>query len=178
MLPVWWLRGRGSRLVGFERRAWPSSARALVLTVADVLRAALGAGLLLRNLPELARIERLGSWQDPAALALAVAAGLMVQTLAWRDEDFSFAPAFCALGIAAVVAHPIVLAISLPLAIGGALALRAWAGGFLAAGSGLALVGLAVEQQDWRMSLLAGLALCTPVLVSVLAGRHLGAIKQ
>lgn len=178
LLPLWSLRARNSRLVGFEQRAWPSGARSVALTIVDVVRAALGAGLLIRHLPELQRFEWLGHWQDATALAVAATGGLLVQTLVWRDDDFSFAPVFYGLGLAAVVAHPIVLAISLPLALGGALALRAWAGGFLGAGAGLAAVGLAVEQQDWRRSLLMGLVLCSPVLVSVLAGRHLGSPKK
>ncbi len=178
LFPLWLLRGRNSRLVGFEQRTWPSGVRNVALTIADVLRAAVGAGLLIRHLPDLQRIEWLAHWQNASMLALAVLAGLVVQVLSWRDDDFALAPVFYGLGIAAVVAHPIVLAISLPLALGGALALRAWAGGFLAAGGGLAAVGLAVEQQDWRQSLLVGIALCSPVLVSVLAGRHLGSMKK
>jgi hypothetical protein len=64
------------------------------------------------------------------------------------------------------------------LAVGGALALRAWSAGFIAGGAGLLLAGLAVEQQDWHISSLVGLALGAPVLLSVLAGRHLGWAKR
>jgi hypothetical protein len=177
LFPLWKLRGRNLRLAGFEQRGWPSGGRAIFLAVIDPCRAAVGTALLLRNVSQLERLEWLGRWQDPATLAAAVALGLIVQTLAWRDEDFAFAPMLYALGVAAIVAHPLVLGISLPLAIGGSLALRAWAGGFLGAGAGLGLVGLAVEQQDWRVSLLVGVALCMPVLASVLAGRHLGWMK-
>ena len=72
------------------------------------------------------------------------------------------------------IARAFFAAVVLPLAIGSGLAVRAWAASLLAAGFGMALVGLAVEQQDWRMSLGAGLAFCFPVLLSVIAGRHLG----
>ncbi len=178
LLPLWWLRVSNARLVDFERRGWPSGWRSVLLCIVDPLRAAAGAGLLLHYLPAMERIELFGVWQDPILLASVVTLGLIVQTLAWRDEDFAFAPVLFALGVAAVVAHPIVLAISLPLALGGAFAFRAWAGGFFGGGIGLAVVGLAVEQQEWRNSLLVGVAFFMPILFSVLAGRHLGWPKK
>lgn len=175
--PLWVLRVRVARLSGFDQRAWPKG-RHLPLAVLDAIRASFGAWVLLRMLPELPRIEPLGRWQEPALLAAAVAVALAIETLSWRDEDFVFAPVPFLLGLVAAVAHPIVLAIVLPFWIGGSLAVRAWASGFLAAGLGLAAVGLAVSQQDWRLSLLIGLSFCVPVLSSVMAGRHLGWPKK
>ena len=158
---------------GFDQRAWPRGL-ALLLAVVDAARASAGAWLLLRGLPGLPPIAALGRWQDPAFVAAAIAVGLLIQTLVWRDEDFVFAPVPYALGLVATLAHPIVLVIVLPLAVGSAMAIRAWAAGLLGLGVGLAAVGLAVTQQDWRVGLLCGTAFCFPVLVSAMAGRHLG----
>lgn len=171
--PLWVLHARTARLAGFDQRAWPAG-RNVILAILDALRASVGAWLLMHWLPEVARVAPLGRWQDSAFLAGAVAVGLLIQTLAWCDEDHAFTPVPYMLGLVAAVAHPLVLVIALPLAIGGALALRAWSAGLLAGGLGLAGVGLAVTQQDWRRSLLVGVVCCLPVLVSVMAGRHLG----
>lgn len=171
--PLWLLRPRGIGLSGFDQRGWPRGL-ALLLAVIDVARASAGAWLLLRALPHLPQIAVLGRWQAPAFVAAAVAVGLLVQTLTWRDEDFVFAPVPYALGLVVAIAHPIVLAIILPMAVGSAMAIRAWAAGLLGLGVGLAAVGLAVTQQDWRIGLLCGIAFCFPVLVSAMAGRHLG----
>lgn len=173
VFPLWAFRAKGARLVGFEQRAWPSG-RNLALAMLDAGRASVGASLVLRSVSTLPAMEVLGRWQEPVYIAAAIALGLVSQALAWRDEDYLFAPVSYALGVVAVLAYPVVLVIALPLAVGGALALRAWAAGFLAGGAGLMGAGLAVEQQDWRVSSLLGLAFGTPVLVSVLAGRHLG----
>lgn len=176
--PLWLLRVRGARLSGFDQRAWPKG-RHLLLAVIDAGRASTGAWILMRALSEAPRIDPLGRWSEPALLAGAVAVGLAIQTLAWRDEDFVLAPVPFLLGVIAAVAHPIVLAIVLPLWIGGSLSVRSWASGFLAAGVGLAGVGLAVAQQEnWRLAILVGLAFFVPVLTSVLAGRHLGWPKK
>jgi hypothetical protein len=133
------------------------------LAVIDAVRASAGAWLLLRGLPGLPPIATLGRWQDAGFLAAAIAIGLLIQTLVWRDEDYVFAPVPYALGLVAAIAHPIVLAIVLPLAVGSAMAVRAWAAGLLGLGFGLAGVGL-----------LCGIAFCFPVLVSTMAGRHFG----
>lgn len=171
--PLWLFRKRGARLSGFDQRTWPKGLN-LPLAVLDAVRASVGAWLLIHALPELQRVGQFGRWQDAAYLAGAIALGLLIQTLSWRDEDHVLAPVPFLLGIASAVAHPIVLVIILPLAIGSSLALRAWSPGLVAAGLGFAGVGLAVEQQDWRRAVLVGIVFCFPVLVSVLAGRHLG----
>ena len=171
--PLWLLRPRLSRLAGFDQRAWPRG-RNLVLAIVDVARASAGVKLLLNGLPGLERIPALGSWQEAAFMAAAVLLGLLVQTLVWRDEDFVFAPVPYMLGLVIALAHPIVLVIALPLAVGSGMAIRAWAAGILGSGIGLAVVGLAVTQQDWRMGLLCGVVFCVPVLISALAGRHMG----
>jgi len=171
--PLWLLRARASRLAGFDQRALPRGLN-LPLTVLDAGRAYGAAWLLLRGLPGLERIGAMGRWQEAALMAGAVAVGLLIQTLVWRDEDFVFAPVPYMLGLLAAFSHPIVLVIVLPLAIGSAMAVRAWAAGLLGGGIGLGVVGLAVTQQDWRLGLLCGVAFCLPVLVSAMAGRHLG----
>ena len=145
-----------------------------MLAICDVLRAAAGAGLLVRMPVDLPVLDGLGVWENPLLVGVAVALGFAVQTLVWRDDDHAFAPVAFGLGVAATAMHPLVLAIALPLAIGTAIAVRAWAAGFIAAGVGLVGVGLAVEQQDWRLGLFVGTAFFVPVLISLMAGRHLG----
>ena len=172
-LPLWVLRTRGARLAGFDQRAWPRGAH-LPLALVDALRAALGTWVLMRGLPGLASIGSMGRWQEPALLAAVIGVGLVVQALTWRDEDFVFAPVPYLLGVVAVVAHPIVLAIVLPMAVGAAMAVRAWSAGLIGGGVGLAVVGLAVKQQEWRLSLLVGVSFFLPVLASVMVGRHIG----
>jgi hypothetical protein len=173
LFPLWTLRARGARMGGFEHRVWPGG-RNLVLAICDVLRAAAGAGLLVRMPVDLPVLDGLGVWGNPLVVGVAVALGFAVQTLVWRDDDHAFAPVAFGLGVAATAMHPLVLAIALPLAIGTAIAVRAWAAGFIAAGVGLVGVGLAVEQQDWRLGLFVGTAFFVPVLISLMAGRHLG----
>jgi hypothetical protein len=171
--PLWTLRAKGARLGGFDHRVWPGG-RNLVLAIFDVLRAAAGAGLLVRRPVDLPMLEGLGIWANPLVVGIAVALGFAVQSLAWRDDDHAFAPVAFGLGVAATAMHPLVLVIVLPLAIGTAIAVRAWAAGFIAAGVGLVGVGLVVEQQDWRLGLLVGTAFFVPVMISLMAGRHLG----
>lgn len=175
--PLWLFRVRGARLSGFDQRAWPKG-RNLLLSVLDAARASVGAWVLMKGLPGLRHIEGLGRWQEAALLGGAVGLGLAIQCLSWWDDDFVFAPVPYLLGVVAAVAHPIVLIIVLPLWIGGALAIRAWAAGFLAAGIGFGGVGLAVTEQDWRRAILIGLTFCVPVVTSVMAGRHLGWPKK
>lgn len=177
VFPLWIFRAKGARLVGFDQRVWPSG-RNLALGMLDAGRASVGLWLVVQAVSVMPAVEALGRWQEALYIATAMAVGLAAQALAWRDEDYLFAPVPYALGAVAVVAYPVVLVIALPLAIGGALAIRAWSAGFLAGGAGLLVAGLAVEQQDWRISSLVGLAFGVPVLVSVLAGRHLGWAKR
>lgn len=175
--PLWMMRIRGARLSGFDQRSWPRG-RNLALAVVDVGRASVGVWALMQALPDLPKISPLGRWQEPALLAAAVAVGLVVEVLSWRDEDYVLAPVPFLLGVMAAVAHPIVLVIVLPFWIGGSLALRSWASGILAVGVGLGGVGLAVAQQDWRRAALVGMAFVIPVLASVMAGRHMGWPKK
>jgi hypothetical protein len=177
VFPLWIFRAKGTRLVGFEQRAWPTG-RNLALGMLDAGRASVGVWLVVQAVSVMPAVEVLGRWQDAVYISTAIAGGLAVQAFAWRDEDYLLAPVPYALGAAAIVSYPVVLVIAFPLAVGGALALRAWSAGFIAGGAGLLLAGLAVEQQDWHISSLVGLALGAPVLLSVLAGRHLGWAKR
>jgi hypothetical protein len=77
-----------------------------------------------------------------------------------------------------VLVHPLVLIIGLPLAIGSALAIRAWSAGFIGASVGLIGVGLMVQSADWRRALAIGVVANTPVLFSVLFGRHVGTPRK
>ena len=71
-----------------------------------------------------------------------------------------------------------VMVIGLPLAVGAALAVRAWSAGFIGAGVAVAGVGLMIETQDVRRALLLGVAVNVPVVVSVMAGRHMGGPRK
>jgi len=164
-------------LGNFDQRGWPQG-RNLVLTVIDLVRAAVGANLLARGFPGLKGPRGAPEWLGEVWLAVALAVALAVQTLSWRDEDHVRAPVAFLLGAMLVLIHPLVLVIGLPLAIGAALAVRAWSAGFLGAGVALAGVGLVIEAQDLRRALLLGAAVNIPVIVSVLAGRHMGAPRK
>ncbi len=179
-LPTWLLRPRGSALGGFDQKRrhgpWVWG-----LSTLDLFRAAVGAWLITTAAPVsplVLSFPRLAFWRAELVIALIITLALVVQTLSWRDEDHALAPLPCVLGVLAVVAHPIVIALALPLGIGGALALRAWSAAILGLGVGLAGVGLAVTQQNWRLGVCVGAALCTPVLVSMLSSRHLGWPKK
>jgi hypothetical protein len=171
--PLWVLRAKAARLTGFEQRNWPGGRNA-ALAFADTLRASVGSWLLWQSVPELPRVVYPVGAQEPLVFGAVLMIGLVVQTLVWRDEDFVFAPVTYALGVVCFVAHPVVLLIILPLAVGSAFAMRAWAAGLLGGGIGLIFVGLLVEQQDWRLAVLTGLSLCATVLLSLLVGRHFG----
>ncbi len=179
-LPIWLLRPRTSALGGFDQKRkygnWVWGLSAL-----DAARAGAGAWLITSAAPLaplILSIPRLAYWRAEIAIALLLTIGLAIQPLAWRDEDHAFAPLPYLLGVLAAVAHPIVVILALPLAIGGALALRAWSAAILGLAVGVVGVGLAVTQQNWRLGVTTGAALCTPVLVSMLLSRHLGWPKK
>lgn len=180
LLPLWLLRPVTSALGGFDQKRiygkWVWGISAL-----DFVRAGSGAWMITTAAPLaplILDIPRLAYWRAEIAVALILTVGLAIQTLSWRDEDHAFAPLPYLLGVLAAVSHPIVVLLSLPLAIGGALALRAWSAAILGLAVGVVGVGLAVSQQNWRLGVTTGAALCTPVLVSMLFNRHLGWPKK
>lgn len=178
VFPLWIFRDRKSRLGGFDQRSWPSG-RNLVLAIADLLRASLGGALLAYSATSLPSGPFEPSWGPAIWMACALAAALSANAFSWRDEDYLLAPVVFLLGaMPALQLHPIVLIMTVPLAIGGALAVRAWTAGLIGAGLGLIGVGMLVEQQDWRRSLLLGFAMMTPVVLSMLAGRHLATPRK
>lgn len=177
LFPLWVFRAPNSRLGSFEQRGWPTG-RNLLLTIIDVLRASLGAGLLIKGLLGMAAAGRWTGWRPEIVLALGIGLALFVQTLSWRDEDSVHAPIGFLLGALVALIHPLVLVLVLPVAIGAPLALRAWAGCFLGTGVALIGVGMLIELQDWRRTLLLGVVVTLPVLVSVMVGRHMGAARE
>ena len=175
--PLWAFRVPNARLAGFDQRGWPKG-RHLALAFVDIVRAAVGAYLVASNLGPVVTFKGLTAWKIEIVLAAIVAVGLVIQTLAWRDEDHAFAPVTYVLGLALALVHPLMLGLLLPLAVGASLAVRAWSAGMLATGLGLAVLCIAVEKQDFHRAFLLGPVLCLPVLVSVMAGRHLGWPKK
>lgn len=171
--PLWVFRAPKSRLGNFDQRGWPQG-RNLALSVADVVRAAVGAALLIKAVAG----AGLRPWEGCGALAGALAVALVVQTWAWHDEDYLQAPVAFVLGALVPFAHPLLLAISLPAAVGGALAFRGWSGAFLCGGAVFAGVGFLLPAQDWRISLLVGAVVNLPVFLPVAAGRHLGGVRR
>ena len=150
-----------------------------MLAIADLLRASLGGALLAYSATSLPSGPFEPSWGPAIWMACALAAALSANAFSWRDEDYLLAPVVFLLGaMPALQLHPIVLIMTVPLAIGGALAVRAWTAGLIGAGLGLIGVGMLVEQQDWRRSLLLGFAMMTPVVLSMLAGRHLATPRK
>lgn len=177
LFPLWVFRARGSRLGSFEQRGWPTG-RNLALTIVDVLRASLGAGLLTKGLLGMATAGRWTGWRPEIALAVGLGVALFVQTLSWRDEDSVHSPIAFLLGALVALVHPLVLLFVLPVVIGAPLALRAWAGFFFGAAVSLIGVGMVIEAQDWRRTLLLGVVIPLPVLLSVMVGRHMGAARE
>jgi len=176
--PLWVWREKGSRLGAFEQRAWPLG-RNLLFNLADVGRSALGAWALVRGVEFIPAIpEAPAAWMAHVWVAVVLGLALAVQAGSWCDEDHLHAPIAFLAGLCAVLVHPLVLALMLPLAIGSALAVRAWSACILAAGVGMAAIGLVVEQQDWRRTLFLGVAVNVPVLLAVMAGRHLGSARK
>lgn len=175
--PVWALRQPNSRLAGFDQRGWPKGRHA-ALAFLDTLRASVGAWLVAGNLAPLVTFRGLTAWKVEIVLALIVAVGLVIQTLAWRDEDHAFAPVTYVLGVVAALVHPVLIGLVIPLALGASLAVRAWSAGFLATGLGMAVLCIVVKAQDFHRAFLLGPVLCLPVLISVMAGRHLGWPKK
>lgn len=171
--PLWLLRAPKSRLGNFDQRGWPQG-RNLALAVFDIVRAAVGSALMVKALAG----AELRPWEGLGVMAVGLVVALIIQTWAWHNEDYLQAPVTFALGVIVPFAHPILLAISLPAAIGGALAFRGWSGAFLAGGAVLAGVGFLLRVQDWRVSLVVGVLINLPVFLSVVAGRHLGGLRR
>lgn len=177
LAPLWALRAATGRLGGFDQRAWPRG-RNLVLSFADFVRGVAGAWFLNAGVPLLPTIAGAPEWMSMVWLGAGIGLALAVEALTWRDEDYLQAPLLLLLGICAVLVHPLVMGLVLPLSIGAALALRAWSPGFIAAGVGLAGVGMVVKQQDWALALVLGVVVNVPVVLTVLVGRHLGAPRK
>lgn len=176
--PLWIWREKGARLGGFDQRAWPRG-RNRWINVADLARGALGGWALARGAALLPAIPGApADWMPHVWVAVGAGAALALQAGTWTDEDHFHAPMAFLIGLCLVLVHPLVLALLLPLAIGSALAVRAWSACILSVGLGMAAIGLAVEQQDWRRTLLLGVAINAPVLLTVMAGRHLGSARK
>jgi hypothetical protein len=177
LFPLWCFHAPGARLGNFDQRAWPKG-RNLGLAIFDVVRAAVGANFLARGLPGLPTIPGAPSWMPEVWLAVTFGVALGAQAFYWRDEDHVRAPVEFFLGAVLILVHPLVLFIGLPLGVGAALAVRAWSAGFIGAGLGVAGVSLMVEAADWRRGLLLGAMANLPVVLSVMAGRHIGAPRK
>jgi hypothetical protein len=173
LVPVWRLRAPDGRLAAFDQREWPTG-RNLALVLLDMARAAGGAWVLSLGMPELPHFAHHSEWVWQAALALVVGLGLVVQTFVWHDEDHVQAPVAFLAGVAAVLVDPVVLLLVGPLAAGVALALRAWSGVFMTATVGTILIGWLLNAQSWSRVVFVGAVMIFPVVVSVLAGRHMG----
>ena len=177
LFPLWSFHGPKARLGGFDQRAWPTG-RNLLFTVIDLVRASFGGWLLVRGLAGMPSWPINSVWMAEAWLALALGIALTAQAFYWQTEDYLQAPVVFLIGALTAIVHPTVLLLGMPLAIGAALALRAWSACFVGASFGLIGVGLVVTEQDWRRTALLGAAVNMPVLISMLAGRHLGGARK
>ena len=177
LFPLWLFHAKNARLGNFDQRGWPKG-RNLVLTVLDVVRAALGANLLARGLPGLPIPPGAPGWLGEVWLAVALAVALAAQTLSWRDEDYVRAPVAFLLGAMLVLIHPMLTVIGLLMAVGTALAVRAWSAGFIGAAMALGGVGFVYTAHDYPRAMLLGVAAGTPAIITVLAGRHMGAPRN
>jgi hydrogenase-4 membrane subunit HyfE len=173
LLPIWRLHAPDARLAAFDQREWPKG-RNLLLALLDLARASGGAWLLAKGMPELPLLSSENEWMPDLVISAIVALGLTVQTFAWTDEDHVQAPVVFVAGVAAVLVAPAVAALVGVLAIGASLALRAWSGVFLAASVGTILIGWLLNVQSPSRVIFLGVALGLPVVLSILAGRHMG----
>jgi len=173
LVPVWRLREPEGRLAAFDQREWPTG-RNLGLVLLDGLRAAGGAKVLSIGLPALPHLASHSEWVGQAVLGLIVGLGLVVNTLVWTDDDHVHAPVAFLAGVVAVLVDPVVLLLVAPLAAGVALALRAWSGIFMTATVGLILLGWLLGAQSWSRVVFVGAVMIFPVVISILAGRHMG----
>lgn len=177
LLPLWTLRAKNVRLGNFDQRGWPQG-RNLALAILDVARALVGGSLLARGLAGAPAWPVDHAWINEVWLAVALLVALAAQAFYWSNEDYLFGPVPFALGAMAALVHPAVLGLAGLLAMGTALALRAWTGFFLGAGFGLIGVSFLVELQDWRRGLLLGIALLLVILLGPLSGRHFGGLRK
>lgn len=172
-VPVWRLHAPDGRLAAFDQREWPNG-RNLGLCALDAARAMGGAWLLETGLPGLPHFVNHGEWVWQLALALAVGLGLIVQTFSWTDDDHVQAPVVFLGAVAVVLVDPVVVMLVAALSIGAALALRAWSGLFLAASLGTVVLGWLLNSQSWPRVIFVGAVFFLPVVLSILAGRHMG----
>ncbi|MEY4488127.1 MAG: hypothetical protein RIQ79_635 [Verrucomicrobiota bacterium] len=172
-LPIWRLHAPDGRLAAFDQREWPTG-RNLVLVLLDLARALGGAWLLAKGIPDLPLLNNEHEWLPDLGISIAVGLGLIVQTFGWTDEDHVQAPLVFVAGVAAVLVDPVVAALVGALAIGAALALRAWSAVFLAVCVGTILIGWLLNAQSWSRVIFLGVAMGLPVVLSILAGRHMG----
>jgi hypothetical protein len=172
-VPLWRLRSPDGRLSGFDQREWPVG-RNLFLVVLDLLRAMGGAWSLANGLPELPHFAHHSEWVWQLVLALMVGLGLVISSLVWHDEDHVQAPLPFLAGTMLVLIDSTVLLLVAPLAIGVALALRAWSGVFFTSMIGMMLIGWLLNAQSWSRVIFTGAVIIFPVVLSILMGRHMG----
>jgi hypothetical protein len=172
-LPVWRLHLPAGRLAAFDQREWPRG-RNFLLVLLDGARAVAGAWLLAKEVPGLPQMAQAQEWMPDLVIAGVVGLGLVVQTFAWTDEDHVQAPVIFMAGVAGVLLDPVVAALVGALAIGAALALRAWSGVFIVASMGTVLLGWLLHTQSWSRVIFLGVVFGLPMVLSILAGRHMG----
>jgi hypothetical protein len=171
-LPLPFLRPTSLKLASFEQRAWPKGGWAF-LQFLDIVRAAVGAWLLHRHVGAVPFWAGEGKF-ELTALAGFLAVGFAIQTLTWRDEDWVFSPIVYTIGVVVGALQPILVLPVLLLGLGSVWAFRAWSLMFIGAALATVLGGLMHQNQNLMHAFCLGIALCTPSLVSLLAGRHMG----
>jgi len=173
LLPLWFWHGPDARLAAFDQREWPKGLN-LLLALLDLGRAAGGAYLLQLGLPELPILANHSEWRVELVLAGIITLGLVVQTLAWHDEDHVQAPVAFLAGVTLILVDLRVVGLAGALALGASFAVRAWSMLFFAASAGTVLIGWLLSFQSWPRVIFLGVALAVPPVVSVMAGRHMG----
>ncbi|MFH1496991.1 MAG: hypothetical protein ABII82_04115 [Verrucomicrobiota bacterium] len=140
----------------------------------DPVRAAVGAWMFLQGIVPLSERIGLGASGDAILMGAVFGIGIVVQTLARRDEDYVFSPFGYTAGVVMFFCGPIVAVPAIILGIGSAVAMRVWTPFFFGIAVICLILGPVTNQNAWPTQIATGMACLLPPLVSVMAGRHMG----
>ncbi len=175
--PLWLLRAEPSMLGGYDQRIWPRGFN-IGLSLFDAARATTAAYMLNIGVAGLTETWHIRWWMAECAFGLILVGGVALQMVSWKTEDHFLAPIFYVPGVLLALLHPIVAGIALFLGVGSALAMRAWAAGFIASSIIIAILSLLLHQQRWSIGLVGAIFCASPVLLSVLFTRQLGWMRK
>ncbi len=177
--PIGLVLPKGAKLATFERGDWPLGWIGVVLTV-DALRAGMGAWFLLKGARAIEHLLPVPPNGDEVLVGVVLAAAFAVQTLSRRNEDFVLAPGgfVGAAAIFSLIENPVVAGLALVLAVGAAMAVRAWTAFFLGLCVGIVAVGVALMSMERLFPIWLGAACAVPPLVAIMSGRQMALLRR